>query len=282
MRRLMIPALLLFIPALALAADSLEYLLDDAERFEEELHRMETETSWDAEENTGMQSSELFPVSAEEEADQDEVRKEPEDGSMFVRIKVDGVPLDLSDVPKDSWFSPYVRAAAQAGIVTGYRDEKGMLRGLYGPADSVTIEQIAKIALVASGVDRSTCKITLLNVVGKGTWSEEYLRCAEHFHWAVFSDGSVDPLRPATRAEVVVTMLQAFGVEIHSTDAAPFTDVDSSTEFRSAILTAYDDHVVGGYSDSEGNATGKFGPTDSVNRAEVAKIVVLAKEIYGK
>ena len=282
MRRFALLCSLLLLPASVIAADSLEYLLDDAERFEEELKRMETETLWDASEDAEMQSSELLPVSDEAEEDKTETREALSDeGTMFVRIKVDGVPVDLSDVPKDTLFAPYVRSAAETGIISGYRGEDGLPLGLYGPADPVTIEQIAKIALIASGADQSSCGSTLLNSAAAGRWSEIMIQCAEHLQWAVFADGSVDPLRPATRAEVVVTMLQAFGVEIRSTDAAPFTDVDSSTEFRSAIITAYEDHVVGGYTDAEGSATGKFGPTDSVNRAEVAKIVVLAGVIYG-
>src|SRR3989338_137416 len=112
MRRFALLCSLLLLPASVIAADSLEYLLDDAERFEEELKRMETETLWDASEDAEMQSSELLPVSDEAEEDKTETREALSDeGTMFVRIKVDGVPVDLSDVPKDTWFAPYVRSA---------------------------------------------------------------------------------------------------------------------------------------------------------------------------
>jgi hypothetical protein len=280
--RLLVLFLSILLPVSVFAAESLEYLLDDAERFEQELQRMETESQWDAVENVEMDSSELIPDSGEVgEASSARVGEVSEEG-MYVRIKIEGVPVDLTDVAKDTWFAPYVRSAAEEGIVSGYRGEDGRPLGLYGPADNVTIEQIAKIALMASGADQSSCGTAMRNAGAAGRWSEEFIRCAEHLQWSVFSDGSVDPLRPATRAEVVVTMLQAFKVEIRSTDAIPFTDVDSSTEFRSAITTAYEDHIVGGYTDAEGNAMGKFGPTDSVNRAETAKIVVLAGEIYGQ
>lgn len=97
----------------------------------------------------------------------------------------------------------------------------------------------------------------------------------------MYADGSVDLLRPATRAEVVVTLLQAFGVELVAIDATPFADIDSSTEFRSAILRAHEDRIVSGYADAEGNPTGRFGPLDAVNLAEVAMIVILARELYG-
>lgn len=280
MRRFALIFVLLVLPVSVIAANSLEYLLDDAERFEEELKRMDQQMQWNQTDDTEAQSADIIPEALGGETKEERSGEAAEEG-MFVRIKIDGVPVDLTDVAKDTWFAPYVRSAAETGIVSGYRGEDGRPLGLYGPADPVTIEQIAKIALSAAGVDRDSCGSIFLNAAGKGRWSEEYLRCSEHLQWTVFADGSVDPLRPATRAEVVITMLQAFGVEIRSTDAAPFTDVDSSTEFRSAIITAAEDHVVGGFSDAEGNVTGKFGPTDSVNRAEVAKIVTLAQEVYG-
>ncbi|MEK7122399.1 MAG: S-layer homology domain-containing protein, partial [Patescibacteria group bacterium] len=270
---------LVVLPVLAIAADSLEYLIDDADRFEEELDRMETEREWDASDAADMESADLIPDPGLATEDAGRAREALEEG-MYVRIKIDGVPVDLTDVPKDTWFAPYVRSAADAGIVSGYRGENGLPLGLYGPADPVTIEQVAKIAFLASGAPMSDCGAELLNVAVEDRWSEEYFRCAEKLQWAVFSDGTVDPLRPATRDEVVVTMLQAFKVMIRDSEANPFTDLESS-EFRAAIVTAYEDHVIGGYTDAEGNATGKFGPEDSVNRAEVAKIVVLAGDVYG-
>lgn len=277
MRRFVLITSLVLLPILAIAAESLEYILDDAERFREEIDRMNTQQEWDASDAADMESADLIPDPGVV-ADAD--REAPEEG-MYVRIKIEGVPVDLTDVPKDTWFAPYVRSAADAGIVSGYRGENGLPLGLYGPADPVTIEQVAKIAFISSGTSMEDCGDSLLNPIAEGRWSEDYFRCAEKLQWAVFADGTVDPLRPATRDEVVVTMLQAFKVMIRDSEAAPFTDLDSS-EFRAAVLMAYEDHVISGYTDANGNPTGKFGPEDSVNRAEVAKIVVLARDVYGE
>lgn len=279
MRRFIVFSLLTVIPMTVWAADSLDYLLDDAERFEQEMERMEQESDWDAVDDVEMRSPDLIPDSGREESSDRE--DEAVEEGISVRIKIDGVPVDLSDVPKDAWFAPYVRSAAEAGIVSGYRGEDGLPLGLYGPGDPVTIEQIAKIALAAAGVDRMQCTAALKNEEAAGRWSEEFVRCAEHLQWAVYADGSVDPLRSATRAEVIATILQAFNVEFRASDAMPFSDVDSSIEFRSAIIRAFDDHIVSGYTDANGNVTGKFGPIDPVKRAEVAKIVTLAVEVYG-
>ena len=48
-----------------------------------------------------------------------------------------------------------------------------------------------------------------------------------------------------------------------------------------AIETAANDGIVSGYADAEGNATGLFKPLDFVNRAEVAKMITLALQVYG-
>ncbi len=280
MRAFVIAVLLLSPITTSFAADGLEYLMDDADRFEEDLLRMQQQADWDTDDRKDLSSSDLLPVDAS--APSGERIVEESNDLPFVRIRIDGIPIDLSDVPRDGWFAPYVRAAADSGIVSGYRSVDGRPLGLFGPADAVTIEQLAKIAANAAGIDRSACGQDILNIGAKGRWSEEYLRCAESLRWAVYADGSVDPARPATRMEVVVTVLQAYGVTFRDSDATPFTDVDSSIEFRTAIITAYEDHIVGGYTDASGAPTGKFGPADPVNRAEIAKIIVLSEEVYGQ
>jgi hypothetical protein len=279
MRTSLLSALLmgLLLPAAIPAADPWEDLLENVDELQQEVQRGADREMWDALDSREMSGSDLLPVPGG--ADLPDVA--PVDDSPTVRVTVDGKTLELKDVPKGSWFAPYVRAVAQAGLVSGYRGKTGKPLGLYGPADSVTIEQIAKIAILAANVDPAACSGTLLNTKAKGQWSESFIRCAEQQRWAVYADGSVDPLRPATRAEVVVTVLQAFAVAFEPSDAAPFRDVDSSTEFRSAILTAHSDHIVSGYTRSDGSLTGTFGPTDPVNRAEVAKIVTLVMQVYG-
>ncbi|MEK7563793.1 MAG: S-layer homology domain-containing protein, partial [Patescibacteria group bacterium] len=162
MRKFVLMTGLVLLPILAVAADSLEYLIDDAERFEEELDRMETEREWDASDAADMESADLIPDPGLATEDAGRAGEALEKG-MYVRIKIDGVPVDLTDVPKDTWFAPYVRSAADAGIVSGYRGENGLPLGLYGPADPVTIEQVAKIAFIASGTPISDCGSELLN-----------------------------------------------------------------------------------------------------------------------
>ncbi|MFH0851314.1 MAG: S-layer homology domain-containing protein, partial [Candidatus Peregrinibacteria bacterium] len=99
--------------------------------------------------------------------------------------------------------------------------------------------------------------------------------------WALYAEGSVNALRLPRRAEGVATLLQALGVKIEPRTGGIFTDIDSSVEFAAAIEMAARAGVVAGDNDVQGNATGTFRPFDPVNRAEVAKIVTQALQVYG-
>lgn len=221
--------------------------------------------------------SELFPV--------DENEEDPTStfdlSETHVTIKVNGVPVVLQDVPTFEWFAVYVRDVADRNLVSGYKDQQGRPTGKFGPADNVTIEQLAKMAALAAQIDVYSCGDDLQNESAVGGWSERYIRCAEYLGWTIFAEGTIDVSRPATRTDVVVTVLQAFGARISPRSGSVFEDVTTATPYGAAIETAAEKGIVAGYSDQYGNLTGLFGPDDSVNRAEIAKIFSLAFQVYG-
>lgn len=265
-----------FFPAAAFAGE-FDVILGDLNKFEEDMQWQIQAEIRALEDHDFQESSELFLQS---EADIKSSGLEP--ANQFVTVKINGIPVTFSDVPADAWFAPYVRSAAESNIISGYKDEAGRLLGSFGPADDVTVEQLAKIALQASGVVIQDCAGVPQNNTATGSWAAHYIACAEDFGWALYSDGSVDVQRPATRSEVVVTMIQAFDVSFGRGSGELFDDITASTEFSGAIEQAANDGVVSGYADDKGQPTGQFGPTDSVNRAEVAKIITLAKNVYGR
>ncbi len=203
--------------------------------------------------------------------------------NQFVTFRLDGVPYVLKDVPSIAWFAPYVRDVAGRGIVSGYRDAENVPTGIFGPERSVSIEELAKMSIVAAGLNPGECWEAPKNAGAQKSWSAAYIRCAELHNLAVYADGTVDILRPATRAEVVMTVLQAFGVQLRDSPPANVNikDVTASTLFSSAIYTALGDGIVSGDSDSGGNLTGRFRPESFINRAEVSKIISLAVQLYG-
>jgi hypothetical protein len=201
----------------------------------------------------------------------------------FVTFKVGTTLVTLKDVPRKAWFGPYVRDAAERGIISGYRDAKGNFTGEFKPAHNVSVEELAKMAFVASGGDYASCPAPT-NSGALTSWSRSYIGCAEKAEWVLFADHTVDIKRPALRSEVVITVLQAFKVPVKELTGTGtlFTDVSPSIQFGSAIVQAANDGLVSGYTDAQGNRTGIFGPNDPVRRAEIAKIISLALQLYDK
>lgn len=275
--RLLVWIFLVAFPLTALAAPW-EDLLNDIEMFEKVVDDDAADTVSDQIQANLDDSEELFPHEEGVEPAKDSSISLSE---THVTIKVNGVPVILGDVPHFEWFAIFVKDVADRNLISGYRDEQGFPTGEFGPADNVTIEQLAKMAIQAAAVDTYLCTDDLKNETADGRWSEDFIRCAENEAWALYSDGSVDVTRPATREEVVVTVLQAFGARIAPRSGTVFDDVSTSVRYGAAIETAANNGIVSGYTDERGNPTGLFGPKDAVNRAETAKIFSLAFAVYG-
>lgn len=276
MRALALILLLLPVPLYAAALDLLEEGIGDVEH----VLTQDREDAADEERTDALErSSELFPMLPGEDDD-----RTGEGTAPYVTFTGEGITIVLRDVPSDAWFAPFVRYVAIRGIVSGYRDDSGRPTGEYGPANAVTVEELAKMAVEAASIDEALCGADPRNARAAGRWSRLYVACAEERGWAVWSDGSVDLLRPATRAEVVVTVLQAFvvGIPRRMGTGSTFIDVTPSTQFRAAIEKAASDGIISGHADDAGLPAGEFQPTHPVNRAEVAKIFSLALQLYAK
>ncbi len=200
----------------------------------------------------------------------------------MLTAEVGGKRIPFRDVPDDAWFMPYVRSVLESGIMSGYGDAQGRPTGQFGPANNVTIEELSKIAVNLSGGIKTDCPTIPLNNTATGSWSMPFVGCAEKRGWSIYSDGTVNLLATATRGQVAVTLLQAYDVVWGERSGTAFTDVTEATEFGGAIERAKADGLVSGYGDANGKPTGLFGPNDPVTRAELAKMVSGAMELYGR
>lgn len=263
---------------LAASADSFEILQSETQRFEA-THTMDKADQVAEGAEALLQSSSLFSGTDTENSASSR-RAGSIESEGFVVFRINAVPYTLRDVPVGIWFAPYVRDVADRGIVSGYRNAQGIPTGFFGPDKSVSIEELAKMAVQSSGGQVENCALPGRNLAAVGRWSERYLACTEQRGFVVFSDGTVDPSRPATRAEVVITILQAFGISLRSSDGqkALFTDVSPSTLYVDAIYTAVSDGLVTGYVTKTGST---FGPDKPINRAEVSKMLSMALQLYG-
>jgi hypothetical protein len=86
-----------------------------------------------------------------------------------------------------------------------------------------------------------------------------------------YPDGSFKPQNPTTRAQLTKMIVLSEGWPLANPDTPSFVDVDSSHLFYRYVETALAHGVVHGY------AGGFFRPDAYVTRAEVAKMLVLAR-----
>ncbi len=202
--------------------------------------------------------------------------------SEHVQAMVDGEQVTYTDVPGDSWYGPYVATVSDRGILTGYRDDRGKLIGLFGPQNSVTVAELSKIVHQLAGIDEHAVGASPRNRTALGKWFTSYVASAEELGWSIFQNDQADLLRPATRGEVLVTLLQALDVPLSWPKGELFTDVTRRTPFAHAIETAAAAGIVAGSTGPDGSPDGFFHPTDPVTRAEMAKIVIIVQEKYKK
>lgn len=208
-------------------------------------------------------------------------RKERED-IPFVTQTIDGKEITFRDVPQTAWFAKDVSYAARGGILGGYKDGSGSLTGEFGPANNVSVAELAKIAHKVAGTTEMGFGPEPFNKAAYNQWFTNYFISAEERGWTIFTDGTINPLRPATRSEVLVTLMQALNLQITWQKGDVFTDVRARTPYAAAIEAAAKLKIVEGRKDEAGTLTGAFGPSDPVTRAEIAKIVNTALKAAGK
>ena len=195
---------------------------------------------------------------------------------------IDGKAVVFTDVQTSTWFATYVREAAEAGIVTGYKDQYGKLTGKYGPSNSITLAEALKIAIEGAGYDNDLYG-TLVDSGMRTHWASSYYSVAkgEQFDFLRLQ-ARVD--RAATRAEVASMFASAFRSDLSTATTVDtrYTDVKMSTVFAQSIEALSRDGILSGDTDAQGQVLGTFRPNATINRAEVAKMVIAARAKYGE
>ena len=203
-------------------------------------------------------------------------------GEDFVMVKSDGQEVTFRDVPRTAWFASFVFDVARRNVLTGYRSADGRPSGDFGPGNNVTVGELAKIAHKLGSVSEETfANVTPDNPLAANQWFSPFIASAEHRGWVIFQS-TIDPARPATRGEVVVTFLQVLNVPVQWQKGTVFTDVSARTTYAAAIETAAAAGLIDGRSDPSNEAQRIFAPNDSINRAEISKIIGKAFELYKK
>ncbi|MDO8468781.1 MAG: S-layer homology domain-containing protein [Candidatus Peribacter sp.] len=188
------------------------------------------------------------------------------------------VPVIFADVSLDEWYAPYVSYVIEEKIATGYADEAGKPKGEFGVDNPITYAEVLKIALQASNQVFDLRGLPPpRNTSAKGTWASAYIAQAETMQITVFPP-SLNVTKPATRGAVIQTLLEVLDITIGNTPAS-YDDVPKDHPYTNAIAAATFFGLVQGDLDAEGKPLNRFRPDDPINRAEVAKIIALAKEL---
>lgn len=207
--------------------------------------------------------------------------QEQQNNTEYISITIAGKTTKIHDVPQSAWFATYVTNVAKYGILSGYQDAAGNLTGEYGPGNNVTIAELAKIAHKMAGISTDALtSATPDNTLARGQWFAPFVASAEQRGWLLYGDARVDPTRPATRAEVLVTLYQALDLPISWPKGTVFTDVSARVSHAGAIETAAAKKIVEGQKDDKGNDLHLFNPTQPINRAELAKMLSKMIEVY--
>lgn len=207
--------------------------------------------------------------------------QDEEKAQKYVSVTLpEGVRIIFEDAPLTAWYALHVAKAAKTGIISGYKNESGNYTGSFGPQNNVTLAELAKMAHELADVDENKINTRAQNGRARDTWFAKYWASAEQRYWLVYQNGLDDPNRPATRAEVVATLLQALNIPLEWPTGSKFGDVKALDQYAAAIETAANKKLIGGYTDDHGEETGFFGPMNSINRAEMAKIISNAMEVF--
>lgn len=128
-----------------------------------------------------------------------------------------GGTSEFSDVSPDDWFFPYVVAAVEKGIVSGYPD------GTFKPNNPITRQEAAKIVVKAKGIDETQAAVDFtLSMLSDGDqvaeWAQPFVAAAvEEEIMMGDPSGAFRPNAQITRAETATIGFRMLPVEVAGT-----------------------------------------------------------------
>ena len=161
-------------------------------------------------------------------------------------------------------------------ITTGQTVDSGgeLIRGnRYMAAEntsaSVAMTLAGTVALDGNAAVGEAPAATAFSDVPAGHWAFEYVRqLADLKIVSGRGDGKFDPEGAMTRADFVTILGRLHGVDTSKYTTSGFSDVADGQYYTPYVKWASDNGIVSGYGD------GKFGPSDRIQRSQMALIVV--------
>lgn len=175
--------------------------------------------------------------------------------------------IPFKDTDDDDWFTEFVSKAKNRGIFNGYKDKEGNALGEFRPGNHITVAEILKVGLEASGKGESEEVANPTLEAAAGHWAKRYVKRAEELKLDLVREKKLDLNRPATRGEVIRMMLETLDIKPEKVTKTDFSDVSMKHRHAAYIQYAKSLGIVSGDS---GKTT--FRPDEPINRAEASKI----------
>lgn len=175
---------------------------------------------------------------------------------------------NFSDVNSDAYYAKAVNELASKGIVGGYSD------GTFQPNKQVTRAEAAKILAFDLGLTSKQAISNFRDVKENDWFFQPVTSLAEAGGINGYEDGTFQPNKTITRAEMASLITKAYGLKADSSTSIPFTDVAPNSWYKGAVQALYTNKVTSGK-----GAVNTFAPNDPVTRGEMAVFVQRASQL---
>ena len=189
------------------------------------------------------------------------------------------------DVDSEAWYAEYVENLYKKEIISADSDVS------FSPATLVNRAELAEMMVKAAVSDESTlsseqyfCDVSASHPQAKYINHLKTSGVVEGYAGGTCSSGKLfKPNQSVNRAEALKMILLGFGVDptsaaveedVRYQDTDIYLDVHPSDWFAEYVLRAKNDGIVSGYPDDT------FKPADTINRAEMSKIVFNSLKKY--
>lgn len=172
---------------------------------------------------------------------------------------------DYKDVRGDSWYARHI------GFLHYKEQLEGFLDGTFRPQSEITRAQAITLIARAKGLDGEQ-RSTDFPDVNPASFASGYIQSAvEAGITSGYTDGSFQPDKLVTRAEMAILVQRAFSLPTPTT-ANPFTDVTSGMASYNAIRAIVAKNVTTGFSDKT------FRPYQPMTRSEYAAFLARVQQ----
>lgn len=185
----------------------------------------------------------------------------------------------FNDTPSTEWYFKYVqrikdRKVDNQPIFEGYKNPDGSLTGVFSPAGDIKVGEMLKVVLRVSGYNETTSNLDA-SLTGSTHWSVGFLNKAIQLDLTMMQAVGIDPERVVSRGEFFQALVEAQGLSTNcETNGFSFVDLDENNPYTPYACVLVRDGVI------SGTDAGYLNLYDSINRAEVAKILNTALDIY--